>query len=103
MGLYQEQIREKNLDLLGSIHGFRLLFLNIFFFSPHHGKSVADSFSGEYRKRMENAKMQHSATNFQEFLDMCKEEFKCKTSSPGEERVTFLMYIKLIFFKKVYF
>jgi hypothetical protein len=39
---------------------------------------------------MNNAKMKCSARNFEEFLEMCREEFNCSNSSPGEERVTFL-------------
>jgi hypothetical protein len=63
-----------------------------FFFSPHHGKGIADSFGGEFRKRIDNCKMKKSAYNFECFFEMCQEEFKCWGKAPGSEKITFLKF-----------
>jgi hypothetical protein len=65
-------------------------------YSPHHGKGVADAFGGEFRKRMNTAKMKMSAKNFDEFFEMSCKIFNCDGVSPGQERVTFLRYVRKI-------
>jgi hypothetical protein len=63
------------------------------YFSPHHGKGIANAFGGEYRKRMENYKMKNSIYNFETFFEACQTEFGSKNSPPGSKRVTFLRFV----------
>lgn len=65
----------------------------LLFNSPHHGKGIADSFGGEFRSKIEIAKLKESATTFDEFLILCRKIFNSEGLPPGQERVTFLKFV----------
>jgi hypothetical protein len=79
---------------------YLLYYIN--FGSPHHGKGIADSFGGEFRKRMDNRKMKKSAYDFDSFLEICREEFNSKDCPPGSRRVTFLKFVYNLFYTIFY-
>lgn len=72
------------------------------FYSPHHGKGICDAFGGEYKKVMSTILMKRSCSTFEEYFSICEEAFNCKNSPPGTHRVTFLKFVFIIVFNKLF-
>jgi hypothetical protein len=63
-----------------------------FVFSPHHGRSVADSFGGEWRKALNNEILTTNIISYSDLLSTMNKAFDCDNTLPGSKRVSILRY-----------
>jgi hypothetical protein len=94
--------RKRTIFRLFSWFYFLYNFLQLFFFSPHHGRSSADAFGGEYRKLINNKKLHENVRCFEDFKKLCEVTFQSEGTFPGSARVSileFLFFFILIFMK----
>jgi hypothetical protein len=70
-------------------------FLFYMYLSPHHGRSLADSFGGEFRKMIDSSLLKDDIVDYSGLLDTIRTSFGCQNSIPGSTRVTALKYVVL--------
>jgi hypothetical protein len=97
MGLIRTKILKKNFSLSEYLLGLVFVLFTVFLKSPHHGKGVCDSFGGEFRIKLKQILRTTSAVTFKEYFDMCESMFECQNSTPGEKRVSVIMFFFFFF------
>jgi hypothetical protein len=62
-------------------------------FSPHHGRSLADAFGGEWRKVINNEILTKNIITYDDLFSTISHAFKCENCIIGTRRVSTLTFV----------